>query len=192
LKESLMNTLLNATVFNPKTLLPISSLKEDWEGKRIAAWGVLVDDESDLKPLERAVAPVLPIILLLNIVLLLLAVKNQFQVVGMTGGNFFASNPVIIFSSLILVAFLVVTARITTRAEKLKNSADNTVFISVGNWIQHRYGVEVDYIQNLSDIMADEKARNTNNAPYYLTVKNEFSEKYLIVLKADGTEAEHA
>jgi hypothetical protein len=192
LKESLMNTLLNATVFNPKTLLPISSLKEDWEGKRIAAWGVLVDDESDLKPLERAVAPVLPIILLLNIVLLLLAVKNQFQVVGMTGGNFFASNPVIIFSSLILVAFLVVTARITTRAEKLKNSADNTVFISVGNWIQHRYGVEVDYIQNLSDIMADEKARNINNAPYYLTVKNEFSEKYLIVLKADGTEAEHA
>jgi hypothetical protein len=187
-----MNTLLNATVFNPKTLLPISSLKEDWEGKRIAAWGVLVDDESDLKPLERAVAPVLPIILLLNIVLLLLAVKNQFQVVGMTGGNFFASNPVIIFSSLILVAFLVVTARITTRAEKLKNSADNTVFISVGNWIQHRYGVEVDYIQNLSDIMADEKARNTNNTPYYLTVKNEFSEKYLIVLKADGTEAEHA
>jgi len=167
-----MNTLLNATVFNPKTPLPISSLKEDWEEKRVTAWGVLVDDESDLKPLERALAPVLPVVLLLNITLLLLAVKNQFQVVALTGANFFASNPVIILSSLILIVFLVVAARITTRAEKLKVSADNAVFISVGNWIQHRYGVDVDYTQNLSDILADERVRNISNAPYFLSVKS--------------------
>lgn len=176
------------TPFNPKVLMPVSWLDEEWTQNRVFAWDVLNDEKTGLSRFERVAAPLVPIVLGVNVLLLILSLQAQAYIPGERTLGQVLLSPSVTISTLLVVFFTVLARKISSTAEKLRNTADSTVFMVVGLWIQRRYGLDFDYADALVAILSGEKVKKPESGVFLDTVMDD-GEMALIVREQNGKEA---
>jgi hypothetical protein len=185
MKQHLHPETFPVTPYTPKELMALDWLEEEWTNNRLFAWDVLNDDASGLSLLERGAAPLISLIVGLDLILLIIALQVQIPVNGMAA----FTSPIVVVLGLALIPFVLLAAKVSRVAKSLRNAADSTIFSTVGRWIRARYGVSIDFGDNLADILNEEIVRNGKNEDYYLDAVVRGGKPSLIVRQRDGLEA---
>lgn len=177
--------------FSPHEPMPVAWIEDEWTNNRLLAWDVLNGDVGGLNKIERAVAPLLPIALMGSIMVLLFSVQLQFSTTQ--NSTFIAnmSSPMTLLSTVFLSLTLMLTYKVTKTAERLRNVADKTIFSVMNTWIKSRYGITVDYGENLIRILNNETIiiGTSPKADYFLGTAIQYGETVLVVRNIEGEEA---
>lgn len=191
MKQDSQPDLFKVKNFSPHELMPVAWIGEEWANNRLLAWSVLNHASGGLGRLERAIAPLLPLVLMGSLSLLIFSLQFQFSTSGSSTFGSVFSNPVILLSTIFLSFTLVLTYRVTKAAERLRNVADKTIFSLMDTWIKSRYGLAVDYGDNLIKILNSEPIiiNSTSDGDYFLGTVSQYGETVLLVRNVDGKEA---
>jgi hypothetical protein len=174
--------------YSAEKLMPVSWLQDEWNQNRFFAWDLLEDETLGLNRTEKAIAPLLSMIMLFSITMLYFSLQLSF--LGQRDSSNASLNPLVFISGLLCVAATFFCARINRKMDRLRNTADLTVNKIVNNWIRKRYGVDFDCTDDLVHILVDEPVKRPQERPYYLDIISVNGVDHLIVRNsADYTEA---